>query len=70
MPECVGIDVGEAVTLAELGKPTCYAIRVQGLSIIPSKQKALILVVFAQPQPFFALPRPVFFEKAHCFSGE
>lgn len=67
MPECVGVDVRQAVALAEFGKPACYAVRVHRLSIFLRKQEALIVIVFTQPQPFRVLPRPVLPKELHRF---
>ena len=56
MPESMGIDVREAVTLAELFEIVGHAVRVYGLAVVLGKYKVLILVILPQPQPLPCLP--------------
>ena len=59
MPECVGIDVGQTVPLAEFVHPVCNGIRVHGFAVILCKYKSLVLVVFAFMLLILILPIPV-----------
>jgi len=67
MPECVRVDVRQAVTLAEFGKPACYAVRVHRFSVFLRKQESLIVIILPQPQPFRVLPCPVLPKELHRF---
>ena len=55
-PEGVGVDVREAVSLAESGQPCRYAVRVHGSAGILGENKTFVLVVFPQGEPFRILP--------------
>lgn len=67
MPEGVRIDVGQIVTLAEFVHPAGHAIRMDGISIVLRKYKALIPVVFTQTEPFRVLPCSVLPQELHRF---
>ena len=56
VPEGVGVDVREAVSLAESGQPCRYAVRVHGSAGILGENKTFVLVVFPQAEPFRILP--------------
>ena len=70
MPERMGVDVREIMAAAELLEPICHAVRVHGVSVVLGKDKALVLVVLPQPEPFLSLPCPVTPEKLHGFRGQ
>lgn len=57
----------QAVTLAEFGKPACYAVRVHRFSVFLRKQESLIVIILPQPQPFRVLPCPVLPKELHRF---
>ena len=52
----MGIDMRQAVALAEFAHPVCHAVRVHGAAVLLRENKALILVEFAQTQPLGVLP--------------
>lgn len=62
----MGIDMRQAVALAEFAHPVCRAVRVHGAAVLLREDKALILVEFAQPQPLGVLPCAISAEKLHC----
>lgn len=70
MPECVGIDMGQMVALAELVQPIGHAVWVHGLSVVLREYETLVLVILAQPHPLFILPCPVLPQKLHCLRWE
>ena len=70
MPECVGVDVGEAVAFAEPVQPCGRAVRVHGLAVVLGEYKALVLVVLPQAKPFLILPCPVFAKEFHGLERE
>ena len=70
VPECVGVDVGQAVALAELFEIVGHAVRVHGVPIVLGEEKAPVLVVFPQSQPFRCLPCAIPPEQLHGLGGQ
>ena len=70
VPECVGVDVGEAVAFAEPVQPCGRAVRVHGLAVVLGEYKALVLVVLPQAKPFLILPCPIFAKEFHGLERE
>lgn len=70
VPESMGIDMGQAVTIREAGKPGGDAARVHRGAIVLAEHKALILEVCTKPQPLLILPQLVQFQQLHGFSGQ
>ena len=70
MPECVRIDMREAVPGRKLPKPIRYAVWVHRLTVILREHKADVCTVFTQAHTFFHLPSAVSFQKLHRFSRE
>ena len=70
MPERMGIDMRQAVALAEFAHPVCHAVRVHGAAVLLRENKALILVEFAQTQPLGVLPCAISAEKLYCLCWE
>ena len=70
VPESVGVDVRKVMPRTEFIQPSLYAVWVHGLAVILRKYIALVLVVFAQPKPFFILPCPILTQELHGFERE
>ena len=70
MPERVGVDMRQAVALAEFSHPICHAVRVHGLAVVLRKDKITVFIVFADPQPFGILPCAIAAQQLHGFKRE
>ena len=63
--EGVGVDVGQAVALAELAEPVGDAVGVHGAAVLLGEQEALVLVVGFEDGLLFLLPLAVLPQQLH-----
>lgn len=62
--------MGQIVALAEAVKPCCHTVGVHGLTVILREYKTIALIVCAQLENLFSLPRLILPEKLHRLSGQ
>ena len=70
MPERMGIDMRQIMTLREFCHPVRYCVRVHGQTAFLTKHKAAILIGVSHLKPLFCLSCLPFAEKLHRVHGQ